>query len=201
MKKKLIALLLSVLLVFTFAACSDEKDDPATENGMTNEADAAEEAPEVTIPDAGVNTDEEAVDLGIEVKKSFKMSGTLKKISYKDISESGEKLESMLNATLKKAQLGNFVLAFNDYEDDDAEEDGKVPRAVQARGFLQALRDGAEGGAHHDHVVGADGAGQHQCPNGIHHAQLLDGEVHRHHAAGEKHGEGIIAFGRCFSVQ
>ena len=126
MKKKLIALLLSVLLVFTFAACSDENDEPTTENGMTNEADGAEETPEVTIPDAGINTDEEAVDLGIEVKKSFKMSGTLKKISYKDISESGEKLESMLNAILKKAQLGNFVLAFNDYEDDDADGIDKI---------------------------------------------------------------------------
>lgn len=126
MKKKLIALLLSVLLVFTFAACSDENDEPTTENGMTNEADGAEETPEVTIPDAGINTDEEAVDFGIEVKKSFKMSGTLKKISYKDISESGEKLESMLNATLKKAQLGNFVLAFNDYEDDDADGIDKI---------------------------------------------------------------------------
>ena len=58
MKKKLIALLLSVLLVFTFAACSDENDEPTTENGMTNEADGAEETPEVTIPDAGINTDE-----------------------------------------------------------------------------------------------------------------------------------------------
>lgn len=130
MKKKLIALLLSVLLVFTLAACSGENDEPSAENGMTNEVtDAAEggdETPEATIPDAGVNTDEEAVDLGIEVKKSFKMSGTLKKISYKNISASGEKLESMLNAALKKAQLGDFVLAFNEYEDDDTEGIDKI---------------------------------------------------------------------------
>lgn len=42
MKKKLIALLLSVLLVFTLAACSGENDEPATENGTVNEVTDAQ---------------------------------------------------------------------------------------------------------------------------------------------------------------
>lgn len=71
----------------------------------------------------------------------------------------------------------------------DAEEDGKIPRAVQARGLLQALRDGAEGGAHHDHVPGADYAGQDDRHTGIIQSNALDDKEFGDHAAGKIHGE------------
>lgn len=127
MKKKLIAILMALLLVFSLAACGEDEDkETNAENTTRNEetkdtSDTEEEsdAPEYLFPNTTTDEDEAEADLGIEVKKSFKMSGTLKKLSDKDISKLGDTLEKNLEASLSTAGLGTFVIAFNDYEDDE----------------------------------------------------------------------------------
>ena len=135
MKKRAIMIFLAILLIFTMAACSGEEEDAGSGNDVTSSEVSGEasddgetqgeDAAENVVTDYETSEDEEAADLGISIKKSFKMSGTLDKISYKDISELGETLEEKLTSALKKASMENFVIAFSDYEDyGDDEEDG-----------------------------------------------------------------------------
>lgn len=136
MKKRGITFFLIILLIFTMAACSGEEENAGSGNDVTSSEvsgeageDAGEtqgdDAAETGTADAEASEDEEAADFGISIKKSFKMSGTLDKISYEDISALGETLEETLISALKKASLDNFVIAFSDYEDyGDDEEDG-----------------------------------------------------------------------------
>ncbi len=136
MKKRAIMIFLAILLIFTMAACSEEGENTYSGNdGASGEISSetsrdsgetqGEDAADTATTEDEASEDEEAADFGISIKKSFKMSGTLDKMSYKDISGLGETLEEKLTSALKKASLDNFVLAFSDYEDyGDDEEDG-----------------------------------------------------------------------------
>ncbi len=143
MKKRVITFFLAIMLIFTMAACSGEdenaysgSDDTGSEasgevSGETDE-NQGEEAAEDGIAEVEASEDEETADLGISIKKSFKMSGTLDKISYKDISGLGETLEEKLTSALKKASLDNFVIAFSDYESYGEDEDDGIDKITYA---------------------------------------------------------------------
>lgn len=143
MKTKVTTLFLTILLIFTMAACSggdesaysgedgsgsEASGEVSVENGETQGEEGAED---VATGDEA-SEDEEAADFGISIKKSFEMSGTLDKISYKDISELGETLEGKLTSALKKASMENFVIAFSDYEEYGDEEADGIDRITYA---------------------------------------------------------------------
>ena len=143
MKTKVTTLFLTILLIFTMAACSggdesaysgedgsgsEASGEVSVENGETQ----GEEGSEDVATGDEASEDEEAADFGISIKKSFEMSGTLDKISYKDISELGETLEGKLTSALKKASMENFVIAFSDYEEYGDEEADGIDRITYA---------------------------------------------------------------------
>lgn len=127
MKKKIIAILLAMLLIFSLGACGDDQEkeptsDNPTQNEETNDTtdtDDESDTPEYIFPNSTADEEEAEADFGLEIKKSYNMSGTLKKISYKNLSTIGDTLEKNLESALKNAGLGTFVIAFNDYEDDE----------------------------------------------------------------------------------
>lgn len=141
MKKKALAIILILAMSMGLIACGSSDDSEAKDaSDVTTEAaddtspgdeetENADEETQVVIPDTDSEEAEEDADLGLEIKKSFNMSGTIKKISYDDILTQGETLEEMLSTALEKSDIGNFVIAFNDYEDDDDDEIDKLAYA------------------------------------------------------------------------
>lgn len=73
---------------------------------------------------------------------------------------------------------------------DNPEKDLPVVAAVYGRRFLHAYRHGFKEGFHNDHVIGAYGTGQNNCPVGIVKAQGFNKEKVWNHACAEEHGKG-----------
>lgn len=139
MKKKILAIFMILMMSFCLFACGDddtpqtdaddilaETDGEDAEGGDTEEGDVEYIFPEVNDDDEEYYDDGEPYDLGIKAVKSFAMSATLDKISYSDISSAGDGLQSKLESAFAKTGLGDFVIAFNDYEEDDEYEIDKL---------------------------------------------------------------------------
>ena len=152
MKKKLFTIFLIATLTFSMTAC-DGKDNQTsgsdTANQQTEETtdqdtegngdsqgvdtDSDEEIGE-TLPesDKKVGESEEAeegdsYDFNLKVAKNFTMEPSLAKISYKDISKAGDKLQSNLQSGLAATASGSsYVVQFNEYETYDGEEIDKL---------------------------------------------------------------------------
>lgn len=159
MKKKLIAVLMILLLgVCMFACGSDDAQDPTEsdvqiETGEAGDAiDDGEDTPEYIFPNSiepEYEDEGDSFDLGAKAKKSFLMSSTLEKMNYSKLSASGDSMQSTLEAALAKAGMGNFVIAFNEYEeyDDDYMDKQAYVAAIEDDDMDKAI---IEMGAYHD---------------------------------------------------
>lgn len=164
MKKKLLAIFMILAMSFCLFACGDDETqnsdgDLQTEDGVEidlSEDEGESDTPEYIFPE--VNDDEsyddgESYDFGMKVKKSFGMASTLKKIDYGKISTAGDELQSKLESALAKENMSDFVIAFNDYEEDDEADIDKLA-------YVAALEDDdmdkaiVELGAYHDDSTG-----------------------------------------------
>ena len=152
MKKKLFMIFMIATLTFSMTACggkdnqnsgsdtanqqTEETTDQDTEgNGDSQgvDTDSDEEIGE-TLPesDKKVGESEEAeegdsYDFNLKVAKNFTMEPSLAKISYKDISKAGDKLQSNLQSGLAATASGSsYVVQFNEYETYDGEEIDKL---------------------------------------------------------------------------
>ena len=152
MKKKLFTIFMIATLTFSMTACggkdnqnsgsdtanqqTEETTDQDTEgNGDSQgvDTDSDEEIGE-TLPesDKKVGESEEAeegdsYDFNLKVAKNFTMEPSLAKISYKDISKAGDKLQSNLQSGLAATASGSsYVVQFNEYETYDGEEIDKL---------------------------------------------------------------------------
>ena len=152
MKKKLFTIFMIAALTFSMTACggkdnqnsgsdtanqqTEETTDQDTEgNGDSQgvDTDSDEEIGE-TLPesDKKVGESEEAedgdsYDFNLKVAKNFTMEPSLAKISYKDISKAGDKLQSNLQSGLAATASGSsYVVQFNEYETYDGEEIDKL---------------------------------------------------------------------------
>lgn len=142
MKKKLVAIFMIFMMSLSLIACGstdDSKTPTDTDTQTEANGDAAENedtgeitdsVPDVIIPNSIVDESEAEYDLGTKAAKSFGMSQTLKKISYKDLSKIGDTLESAMEKGLSKSALSNFVIAFNEYEDDEADNIDRLAYVV-----------------------------------------------------------------------
>lgn len=152
MKKKLFMIFMIATLTFSMTACggkdnqnsgsdtanqqTEETTDQDTEgNGDSQGADTdSDEEIGETLPesDKKVGESEEAeegdsYDFNLKVVKNFTMEPSLAKISYKDISKAGDKLQSNLQSGLAATASGSsYVVQFNEYETYDGEEIDKL---------------------------------------------------------------------------
>ena len=152
MKKKLFMIFMIATLTFSMTACggkdnqnsgsdtanqqTEETTDQDTEgNGDSQGADTdSDEEIGETLPesDKKVGESEEAeegdsYDFNLKVAKNFTMEPSLAKISYKDISKAGDKLQSNLQSGLAATASGSsYVVQFNEYETYDGEEIDKL---------------------------------------------------------------------------
>ena len=159
MKKKLIAVLMILMMCACMFACgSDDAQDPTEsdvqiETGEEGDAiDDGNDTPEYIFPDSvepEYEDEGDSFDLGAKAKKSFVMSSTLEKLNYSKLSTSGDSMQSTLEAALAKAGMGNFVIAFNEYEeyDDDYMDKQAYVAAIEDDDMDKAI---IEMGAYHD---------------------------------------------------
>lgn len=146
MKKKVIAIFMIFMMSLSLFACGSTDDsktptDADTQTEADGDANKDEDAgeitdsvPDVIIPNSIADESKVEYDLGAKAVKNFGMSQTLKKISYKDLSKIGDTLESAMEKGLSKSALSNFVIAFNEYEDDEADN-------IDQLAYVVALED------------------------------------------------------------
>lgn len=136
--KKIFVLLLIFLMSISMIACSGSDDktvqgsDNTAADDVNSDAVSGEsgesEAEEGKIDTSDLIIGEEGevkFDFGFTVSDDFAMAGALSKIDYSDISKQLGKLESMMNAAVKKALTGSYS-TFSDYEEDDSDSIDKL---------------------------------------------------------------------------
>lgn len=159
MKKKLLAILMILMMCVCMFACgSDDAQDPTEgdvqiETGEEGDViDDGNDTPEYIFPDSvepEYEDEGDSFDLGVKAKKSFVMSSTLEKLNYSKLSTLSDSMQNTLEAALAKAGMGNFVIAFNEYEeyDDDYMDKQAYVAAIEDDDMDKAI---IEMGAYHD---------------------------------------------------
>lgn len=160
MKKKLQAIFMILMMSLCLFACGED-DTPQTdaddflaeidaEDAETDDGDVEYVFPEGNgALELEYDDEGDAYDLGIKVAKSFGMSATLEKIDYAKLASAGDILQTALEKAIAKTGIGDFVIAFSDYEEDDEDYIDKLA-------YVTALEEddmdkaSVELGAHHD---------------------------------------------------
>ncbi len=150
MKKKLFTIFMIAALTFSMTACgskdnenagsdaADQQTEETTDQEAggsegSQDADTDEEIGEI-LPesDKTVGESEEAEEgdsynFNLKVAKNFTMEPSLAKISYKDISKIGDKLQTNLESGFAATASGSsYVVQFNEYETYDGDEIDKL---------------------------------------------------------------------------
>ena len=149
--KKLLAACMILMLSFSMFACGAKT--PATDSDMPNQTedqeqvgeDGAEiEVPDTIIPDGFADDGEEdedasaAFDFGFTAKKSFGMSGSVKKLNNSKIASEGDNLASQFQKALDASTLGSFDAGSSDYDEYDGETIDKQLYALAMRNDVGA---------------------------------------------------------------
>lgn len=146
MKKILAVIFMVFMMSISLIACGSADDtktptDADIQAEAGGDADEDENADEITdsaadviIPGGNADESETEYDLGVKAVENFGMSQTLKKISYKNLSQIGDTLESAMEKGLSNSGLSDFVIAFNEYEDDEADN-------IDRLAYVAALED------------------------------------------------------------
>lgn len=149
--KKLLAACMILMLSFSMLACGAKT--PATDSDMPNQTedqeqvgeDGAEiEVPDTIIPDGFAGDGEEdedesaAFDFGFTAKKSFGMSGSVKKLNNSKIASEGDNLASQFQKALDASTLGSFDAGSSDYDEYAGETIDKQLYALAMRNDVGA---------------------------------------------------------------
>lgn len=144
--KKLLAACMILMLSFSMFACGAKT--PAADSDMPNQTEDQEqigedgeeiEVPDTIIPDgfAGDGEEEEdesaAFDFDFTAKKSFGMSGSVKKLNNSKIASEGDNLTSQFQKALDASTLGSFDAGSSDYDEYDGETIDKQLYALAMR--------------------------------------------------------------------
>ena len=149
--KKLLAACMILMLSFSMFACGAKT--PATDSDMPNQTEDQEqvgeggeeiEVPDTILPDGFAGDGEEdedesaAFDFGFTAKKSFGMSGSVKKLNNSKIASEGDNLASQFQKALDASTLGSFDAGSSDYDEYDGEAIDKQLYALAMRNDVGA---------------------------------------------------------------